>query len=70
MLATMTNPITALVKRRLAKLKPAHPYFEPFDACMRLWNAFEAIWSAEKADRPFSYHHCRSRRYRPRRSNG
>jgi hypothetical protein len=60
----MTNPIKALanVKRRLAKLKPAHPYFDPLEACMRLWGACEAMWSAEKAGRPFSA--LRSRRHR------
>jgi hypothetical protein len=53
----MANPLTQLVadiRRKLAKLKPSHPYFDPFDAMMTLWGAFEAERVAIKAGRPFS----------------
>ena len=51
----MANPLTQLadIRRKLAKLKPSHPYFDPFEAMMTLWGAFEAERVAIKAGRPF-----------------
>ena len=50
--------MTAAMERRLARLEARRPserpWRDPYDACMRLWAALQAVQAAERAGRPFS----------------